>query len=221
MPESIKAALAAYSKTPGLTREDRAHLQRWSEDDRADEEWQIIDCAYRAAHEHGLPLPRSVFISEILAIRRVAEGIASRGKYRDRYRKYAKQMEETARFLRKPHPAGMPPTLPQSEELARMLDAAASALRMEVEQSRGVPGTVKATRQSNTPAIFMNQLSNYLKGITGQWLDDQVAVLTEIAFEEIGDVESEQVKWLRRNIKRRPSPASARRRSRRDRRQTM
>ena len=219
MPESIKAALAAYSKTPGLTREDRAHLQRWSEDERADEEWQIIDCTYRAVHEHGA-LPRRVFFSEILAIRRVAEGIAARGKYRDRYRKYANQMEQTARFLRKPHPAGMPPTLPQSEELARMLDAAASALRMEVEQSRGVPGTVKATRQSNTPAIFMNQLSNYLKGITGQWLDGQVAVLTEIAFEKIGDVESEQVKWLRRNIKRRPSSASARRRSRRDRRQT-
>jgi hypothetical protein len=83
MPESIKAALASYSKIPGLTREDRAHLQRWSEDDRADEEWQIIDCTYRAVHEHGA-LPRRVFFSEILAIRRVAEGIASREKYRDR-----------------------------------------------------------------------------------------------------------------------------------------
>jgi len=37
-----------------------------------------------------------------------------------------------------------------------------------------------------------------LKEITGRWLDDQAAVLTEIAFEAIGDVESERVKWLRR-----------------------
>jgi hypothetical protein len=86
-----------------------------------------------------------------------------------------------------------------------MLDDAARALRMEVEPSRDLPGVVKVARESDAPAIFMNQLSNYLKEITGRWLDDQVAVLTEIAFEKIGDVESEQVKWLHRNLKRRPS----------------
>jgi len=41
-----------------------------------------------------------------------------------------------------------------------------------------------------------------LKEITGRWLDDQAAVLIEIAFEAIGDVESERVKWLRRKVKR-------------------
>ena len=45
-------------------------------------------------------------------------------------------------------------------------------------------------------------MSNYLKEITGRWLGDQAAVLTEIAFEEIGDVVSERVKWLRRKVKR-------------------
>jgi hypothetical protein len=65
-----------------------------------------------------------------------------------------------------------------------------------------VPGVVKVTRESDTPAVFTNQVSNYLKEITGRWLDDQAAVLTEIAFEAIGDVESERVKWLRRKVKR-------------------
>jgi hypothetical protein len=184
---------------PGLTSEDRAHLQRWSDDDRADEAWQSID---RAAVEHELLVPPNVFIREILAARHVAEAIACRGKYRDRYRKHAKKMEEIARFLREPHPAGMPPTFPRREDLARELDAAAKAHRMEVEPSRDVRGVVKTTRKSDTSAIFTSQVSNYLKDITGRWLDDQAAVLTEIAFEEIGDVESEKVKWVRRKVKR-------------------
>jgi hypothetical protein len=202
MLESFKAALVSYTDVLGLTSENRAHLQRWSDDDRADEEWQTIN---RAAHAHGLLLPPNVFIQEILAIRRVAEAIACRGKYRNRYHTYAKQMDEVAKFLREPHPAGMPPTLPKSEELARMLEDAARVFRMEVDPSRDVPGVVKVTRESDTPAVFTNQVSNYLKGITGRWLDDQAAVLTEIAFEEIGDVDSERVKWLRRNAKRSPA----------------
>ena len=72
---------------------------------------------------------------------------------------------------------------------------------MEVDPSRDVPSVLKVTRQSDTPAIFTNQVSNYLKSITGRWLDDQAAVLTEIAFKNVGDVESEHVKWLRRNVK--------------------
>ena len=70
------------------------------------EEWQTVD---RAAHEHGLLLPPNVFIKEILAIRRVAEAIACRAEYRDYYRRHTKQMGEIAKFLRKPHPIGMPP----------------------------------------------------------------------------------------------------------------
>lgn len=202
MSEPFKAALVSYMQGPSLTSEDRAHLQRWFDDDRANEEWQTID---RTAREHRLPLIPNVFIREILAIRRVAEAIACRGKYRDRYREYAKKMEEIARFLREPHPAGMPPTFPRSEELARELDAAARAHRMEVDPSRDVRGVVKTTRKSDTSAIFTSQVSNYLKEITGRWLDDQAAVLTEIAFEEIGDVESEKVKWVHRKDKRGPA----------------
>jgi len=105
--------------------------------------------------------------------------------------------------LRKRHPAGMPPTLPRSEELARMLDDAARSLRAEVDPSRDIPGVVKVTRKSDTSDVFTSQVSNYLKDITGRWLDDEAAVLTEIAFEEIGDVDSEHVKWLHRKAKRR------------------
>ena len=79
------------------------------------------------------------------------------------------------------------------------------AARSPSHGSRSIPecfGVVKVTRESDTPAIFANQLNKYLNEITGRWLDDQAALLTEIAFEEIGDVESERVKWLRRKVKR-------------------
>src|SRR5271169_648800 len=146
VPESFKVALLSYIESPGLTPADRSHIRRWSDDDRADEEWLTVD---RAVQEHGLLLPPNVYINEMLATRRVAEAIASRGKYRDRYRKYANKMEEIAKFLRRPHPAGMPPTLPGSEKLARMLDDAAKVLRKEVNPIREVPSVVKVGRQSD------------------------------------------------------------------------
>jgi hypothetical protein len=204
--ESFRTILASYEATHDLTPQDCAHLQRWSDDDRADEEWQTID---RAAHEHGLALPPNVFIREILAIKHVAEAISCRGRYRSLYRKRARQLQEIAKFLRTPHPAGMPPTFPRSEELAQMLDDAAEAHRKEVEPSREVAGVVRVTREADTPAIFMNQVSNYLKDITGRWLDEQVATLTEIAFEKVGDVDAEHVKCLRRNVRRRPAVDTA------------
>lgn len=197
VPLPFKAILLSFMKSPGLTPSDRAHLQIWSHDDRADEERQTID---RATLKRGLVLPPNTFIREILATRRVAEAIASRGKYRVRYRKYANKMEEIAKFLRKPHPAGMPPTLPRSEELARRLDDAARIFRREVDPTRVVPGVVKVGRQSHTPTIFISQTSNYLKDITGRWMDSQTALLTEMAFKRIGDVDPEHVKWLRRKV---------------------
>ena len=60
--ESLKAALVSYRETPGLTPVDSAHLQRWSDDDRADEVWLTIE---RAAQEHELAVPPHVFIREI------------------------------------------------------------------------------------------------------------------------------------------------------------
>ena len=147
MPEILQGRFGfIHGNALVWTSEDRAHLQRWSDDDRADEEWQTID---RFAQEHRLLLPPNVFITEILATRRVAKAIACRGKYRDLYHAYAKQMDEVAQFLREPHPAGMPPTLPESEELARMLEDAAEGLS---HGSRSIPGRAPC-RESNPQSL--------------------------------------------------------------------
>ena len=187
MPESFKAALVSYTEMPGLTSEDRAHLQRWSDDDRADEEWQTID---RAAQEHGLLLPPNVFITGDIGDKacrrshRLPREIP-RPLPRVCESRCTRSLSSCASRIR---PACLQ-HLPEGEELARMLEDAARVFRMEVDPSRDVPGVVKVTRESDTPAVFTNQVSNYLKEITGRWLDDQAAVLTEIAFEAIGDVE--------------------------------
>ncbi len=110
-------------------------------------------------------------------------------------------MERVAKFLRKPHPYGMP-GYPQSTKLARMLDDAASYFRTEVEPSRNVPGVLKFGRQSQPHMIFMSMVSNDLKGITGRW--QQVGVLAEIAFDSRDIIDPEAVRWVRRQRKKRP-----------------
>jgi hypothetical protein len=79
-----------------------------------------------------------------------------------------------------------------------MLDDAASYFRKVVEPSRNVPGVLKFSRQARSHTIFMSSVSNYLKGITGRWLDKEVGVLTEIAFDLPDHIDPEEVRGARR-----------------------
>jgi hypothetical protein len=205
MPESFKAALISFAD-PGLTTDQQAHLQRWAADDRAEEDWQSIE---RAAQENNRPLPEGFFIREILAAKRVAISIGHRWKYRERYRKQAEQMERIAKFLREPRPAGIPP-YPPATELARMLDEAAHNFRREVAVSKNLPGVLKFSRKSKPPTVFMSIVGNDLNNITGCWLDQEVAALTEIAF-NAPEIDPEDARWARRRVGRRKAPRKARR----------
>jgi hypothetical protein len=49
--------------------------------------------------------------------------------------------------------------------------------------------------------IFISMVSNELKGITGRWLDEQVGVLAEIAFESRDIIDPDAVRWVRRERK--------------------
>jgi hypothetical protein len=109
-------------------------------------------------------------------------------------------IERVAKFLRKPHPYGMP-GYPQSTKLARMLDDAANYFRKVVEPSRNVPGVLKFGRQSRPHMIFISMVSNDLKEITGRWLDVEVGVLAEIAFGSRDSIDPEAVRWVRRQRK--------------------
>jgi len=192
--ESFNAALKEYKKSPAWGSDDRAHLQRWIDNDRAEQVWDGIQCAARS---NKLWLPPKIFITDILAARRVAVAIAHRRKLREHYRSAAKEMERVAKFLRKPHPYGMP-GYPQSTEVARMLDEAASYFRTIVEPRRNMPGVLKFGRQSQPHMILISMVSNYLKGITGRWLDEEVGVLTEVAFDSRDIIDPEAVRRVRR-----------------------
>lgn len=193
---SFRDLLDSFATTAELNRGDRAHLRRWWDDGRANEEWDKI---FRVAREHGKLVLPNLFIREILTARPVAEAISARGKYRWRHRAWAQKMEILADFLEEPRADGMPPVFPRSRELAKMLRIAAQAYRGHVEATRYTPGVIRVSREAGAAEIFASQVSHYLKEVTGLWLDDQVAVLTEIAFPDVGDVDPEHVKRLRRS----------------------
>jgi hypothetical protein len=206
VPEFFKAALASYAETPypadgtlpRLNPADHAHLRRWANDDRADEVWNTID---RAIQERGILLPVRLLIQEILGARDIAQSINHQRKHRDRYRNRAAQMVEIAKVLREPGPNGLL-LIPSGAELARRLEDAARIYRDHVAVSLNVPGVIRWTRQSKPPDVFMSLLSNHLNGITGRWLDHEVAVLTQIAFDD-PDIDDERVLWVRRRVERR------------------
>jgi hypothetical protein len=192
--ESFNAVLGEYKKSSASGSDDRAHLQRWTNDDRAEQVWDKIQCAVRG---NKLWLPPKIFITDILAARRVAIATGHRGELRERYRNATDEMERVAKFLRKPHPYGMP-GYPQSTKLARMLDEAASYFRTIVEPSRNVPGVLKFGRQSQPHMIFISMVSNDLKKKNRRWLDEEVGVLAEIAFDSRDTIDPDAVRWARR-----------------------
>jgi hypothetical protein len=205
--KSFKGALAAYATTshpadrtgnpPRLSAADRAHLKRWAADERADEVWNTIK---NAARKRGRVIPDRWFIQEILGTREIATSINHRRKYRERYRKYAARMAEIAKVLRERLPNGFL-LIPTGEELAERLDEAARAYRDYVAIARNETRGMKWTRQSKPTHVFMSLLSNDLKGVTGKWLDYEVSVLTEIAFDKL-EIDADKVIWARRGAKR-------------------
>jgi hypothetical protein len=142
-PKSFKAVLRSFEESSDLGSDDRAHVRRWADDNRAEELWNKIK---RAAQNNNLWLPAKYFIQEILAARRVAMRIGHRGKLRERYLNAADDMERVAKFLRQPHPLSMYTT----GELARKLDDAASYFRKAVEPTRNIPGVLQFSRKCRT-----------------------------------------------------------------------
>lgn len=210
MPNSFRDALAGYATTPDstgtltpLTNADRKQLKRWADDERAEEIWQTINCAIR---EHGLTFPDGFiewwFIQEILGQRKLAESIGRRSRHRDLYRKNAAQLQRTAEILRQKMPDDGPLLIPTNgDELARMLEDAAKQYRDHVAVSWNMPDVVRWNRQSKPSDIFISSLSNILKDLAGRWLDYEVAVLAQIAFDD-PDIDNEQVIWIRRGVER-------------------
>jgi hypothetical protein len=195
MSNTFKDALAAELRSPGLDAAARAHLKRWANDDRADEAWDKIKYA---AQMRGMPLPPKFYIREILSARSTAELIDRRRAERPRYRRFAIQMEEIAGFLRERPSGGGPPPIPFGDRLARMLKDAVKILQREADVSWTTPGQIRVSRSNRDRlrVAFTSMVSNDLHRLTGRWLDEEVAVLAEIAL-NARDITTEQVRWAR------------------------
>jgi hypothetical protein len=198
MADSFMAALSRYKKTD-LSSDNQAHLQRWADDPRAEEVWQTIT---RVSQKNKKVVSAQYLIVEILGARRVAMAIGQRRKYREAYRKKADEMVRLAKFLRRPDPVGMPP-YPPGMKLAQMLDDAAGYFRRKVELTRNIPDVVKFSRKSKPRMIFLSMVGNDLKQITGSWLDEQVGVLAEIAFDAPDVIDAEVARQARRQPRKR------------------
>ena len=167
MPKSFRATLAAYGADPkldgappNLTREDRAHLKRWADDDRADDVWNTINCAchlreFSEVYKAWDGFSEWFFIQDVLEQRRLAESAVNRWKYRALFRRYAAQMQKTANILRENSPDGHQ-IIPSSEELALMLEDAAEQYRDYIAASQNVPGEIRWTRKSKPSDIFIS-----------------------------------------------------------------
>ena len=94
--ESFKAVLREYKKSSASGSDDRAHLQRWIDDDRAEQVWDEIRCAVRS---NNLWLPPKRFIIDILTARPVAIAIAHRRKLREHYGTAAEEMGDAPDFV--------------------------------------------------------------------------------------------------------------------------
>ena len=105
-------------------------------------------------------------------------------------------MQRIAKFVRKPHPYGMP-GYPRNSELAQMLDEAAGYYRKQIEVKQNLLGVLRFSKESKPHMIFMSMASNDLQNITGRWLDKEVAVLAEIAFDLPDALEPEAARWAR------------------------
>ena len=196
MAESFTAALGRYKKTD-LSPDNQAHLQRWVDDPRAEEVWQKI----KAADEKNKRLLNAECLIEgALAARQVATAFSQRRKWREEYRKKADEMRRLTHFLRRQRPFGMPP-FPFGSKLAQMLDDTANYLYRHVELSRKVAGVIRFNRESSREMIFMSMMSNELKDITGRWLDQEVGVITDIAFDSPEAIAVEAVRRTRRERK--------------------
>jgi len=123
--ESINAVLREYKNPSAWSSDDHAHLQRWMDDHRAEQVWDRIQCAARSKN---VRFPARIFITDILAARRIAIGTGQRGKLRGMLSKRGRRNGAGCQVFAQTAPLRHA-WLPKKLTLARMLDGAANYIR--------------------------------------------------------------------------------------------
>ena len=158
-----------------LRQDDRALLQRWLDDDRASEVWSAI-LAHSERHSGPIGVDAPIhFIIFVLvtknaakresAIDKVTAGTAELKQLRVKFDRRAKKLS----FEKK---------LEVWAKAAKELGVSPLVMARPAGQPR-----VRSDRNgSRARTYFIREVSGFIHDVTDRWLDQQVAVLTEIAF---------------------------------------
>ena len=176
---SLRAILRKMAESKLTLEADRAHLERWLGEPRADEIWSTV--RKHAIDKHRV-ISADLFVGEVLSCRTLAEN----PEIFPQYLAHAKSAETLASFLRGPASGELPPPMPNIPNylcLAAALEEAARLLRDQAVFSAKA-GIVKKSRKKKTQSrvVFIQFLHDVMNALCGQPLDYEVSVLTDIAF---------------------------------------
>jgi hypothetical protein len=179
---SLKIEIASILQSDNSLSEEKAFLDRWLADSRADDIWSKIEAKMKKKHgdffASGL---KTIFIREILG----GLLIANHPPDADAMLKQAENAESLAKFLRGPSSRSLLPILPNSEALIASLLAASRTLR-EMAQRQIETGIRQVSRidrnGSRKRGAFSWWISETLRSFCGQPIDEAAAFFTDLAF---------------------------------------
>lgn len=177
---------------PLVLKDDRAVLERWLEDERANEVWSAI-----RAHAEQYEGPTGVdapmrFIRFILTTKKAAE---RENEVIPKITEAKAAGKKLLSSLRTKIAEGIR-TLPD-EKLVPFLEIVVAELRAFRPIVTSPPRVRSGKKGSRARTFFMRDVSALVHDTTGKWLDKEVAVITEIAF-NTRDINIDAVRKARR-----------------------
>jgi hypothetical protein len=183
---------ALHADGASLDSEDCALLKRWLADDRANEAWDVIRAH---AEQHDGPIGEDAAIHFIVLVLGAKQSAEQENQLaRDVAAKRAER-KKGLRGLRK-RIAQKIKTAPE-DQLARWAKWTADTLSPLAPIATSPPRVRSNRRGSRAKTLFIRDVSAAVQDTTGKYLDEQVAIIAQIAFDD-RDVDADTVRKARR-----------------------
>jgi hypothetical protein len=178
----LKSKIESVLRSDNLPSDEKAFLERWIADSRADEIWSKIEEKSKKTYGRLFVRGSKVsFIHEILGGLQIANDPPDSTAMR----RQAANAESLANFLRGPGSRSRPPIIPESETLVASL-VATSRILGEMAQRQINTGMRQVSRidrnGSRKRGTFSWWISETLRSFCGQPFDEAAAFFTELAF---------------------------------------